>query len=80
MKDVQQLAFVFMDPLDVHIKNGVRVDRNAVVLRNVISHSQFVLAADLREGLLYVGLGCAGSQLLQCPKVTNPLWTNLAAD
>ena len=46
MQDVQQLPLILMQTLDLHVEDRIRVDVDAVVLRDIGGKAHLVLALD----------------------------------
>ena len=46
MQRVEVLALVLMEPLDLHVKDGVGIDENAVVLEDIVRHFHLALMLD----------------------------------
>ena len=53
MQDVEQLALIFVQPLDLYVKNRVDIDRDPVVDRNIFSQFLFFLPPDQAQSILY---------------------------
>ena len=49
MQNVEHLALVLMQALDLHVENRVHVDLDAVMLLNILRQAQLVVALDLAE-------------------------------
>ena len=51
MQDIQHLALVFMQTLDLYVENGAEVDLDAVVLFNICGQPLLIMPFDLREAV-----------------------------
>ena len=68
MQNVQQLPFVFMQPLDLYIENGIRVYLYAGCFQNVFCQPDFVFPFDPQDLLLFglfIGSRCQFFDFLQ---------------
>ena len=72
MQDIQQLALVFMQSLDLYIKNRTGIHVNAVVLGNVFCQADLVLIFDVHEFLLILVVIHEGLKLFQLGQIRDP--------
>ena len=77
MEDVQELAFVLMKPLYLYIKNGPRVNINAVMLFDVFCKTQLVLVFNIHELLLCLRVVCVYLHLSNLGKICDPLVSDM---
>ena len=49
MKYIQKLAFIFVKPLHLHVKDRSRIHFDSVMLLNVFCQTFFVLILDIHE-------------------------------
>ena len=49
MQDVEQLPLIFVEPLHLHIKDGIRIYDDSVVFQDIRRKTHFVLSLDLHE-------------------------------
>ena len=52
VKDIEQLSLVLVKPLDLHVKYGIRINRDAIMLLDIFCQTHFVLALDLHKFFL----------------------------
>jgi hypothetical protein len=64
VEDVQELALVFVEALDLDVEDGVRVDLDAVVLEDVLGEPDLVDALDALEAAEEVLVGLELLELL----------------
>ena len=53
MQDIEQLALILVQPLDLHVKNRVDIDCHPVVKRNIFCQFLFFLPPDQAQSILY---------------------------
>ena len=80
MEDVEELAFVFVEPLHLHVKDGVGVDLDAVMFPDVFCQFYFVFPFDLRQFLEHFLIACEGEHFFQIVQIAHPVFADLAAD
>ena len=77
MQDVQQLALIFMQSLDLHIENRTGVYLNTVVLQNVFCQTHFVLILDIHELLLCLFIIRIDFQLIDLRQIGDPVVSHM---
>ena len=80
VKDVQQLALVLMQTLDLDVEDGARIHVDAVVLLDIIREAQLVAVLDVHELRLALRVVHIDLELLQGRKVRDPLVADLPGD
>ena len=73
IQDIHQLSLVLMKPLDLHIKNGSRIDIDAVVFLDVLCQTNLVLVLDVHELLLRLLIVSVELHLRNLRKIRDPL-------
>lgn len=73
---VEQLPLVFMNALDLDVKNGRRVDIDAVVLLQDLGQLHFVLLLGFLDGALEASVLGPLLQLLEVLQVHGPCFSN----
>ena len=72
MKDVEMLAFVFVNAFDWAIKNGMGVDFDAIGSADITCQPGFVVGFDLLPLGTKVGIIDEGFEFLEMIQVLNP--------
>ena len=62
-----------MEPLDLHIENGSRIDIDAIVFLNVLRQTNLVLVLDVHELLLRLLIVSVELHLRDLRKIRDPL-------
>jgi len=65
MECVEQLTLVFVHPLDLHIKNRIRIDGNAVLVPDIFCHPLLIGAFDFFQSIQRAGVVRKRSQLFE---------------
>jgi len=66
VQDVEMLAFVFMDPLDLHVVKRVERNLDTSCFFNILLELHLVLALDIEEALNEVTIVSLITQLSKC--------------
>ena len=69
MQAVQQLALIFVHPLDLAVKDGIGIDHHSVLLLHISGQALFVLQLDFFELFQYRQVVFIGHQLFQLRSV-----------
>ena len=80
MQNVQELALVFVDTLDLHIEERVHVNIHALRCLEVLGEAFLVLLLDGHEFLLELGVLRKLFELLEFVEVLDPAFADLGAD
>ncbi|MBS1239064.1 MAG: hypothetical protein H6R38_382, partial [Deltaproteobacteria bacterium] len=80
VQDVQHLALVFVDTLDLHVENGLGVQPFAGQLEGELGQAPLVAALDLAPFAAEVGILGEGFDLAQFMEVLHPVAADAPAD
>ena len=80
MENVEQLAFVLVNPLDLHIEHGLRIEINTAVGLDQLSQTQLVFIFDLLPALLESPIPGQLFELLQLHQIDHPSVADAVAD
>ena len=77
VQDIQQLTFILMQALDLHIENGPGVHGNTVVLLNVFGKAHLVTVLDLHELTLCFYVVRVHLELGKVRKIRDPVISDM---
>ena len=69
MQNIQQLALIFMQALNLHIEDRIRVNVDAVVLRNIGGKAYLILALDGLQIFQNIRIVAVLEQRLECIRI-----------
>ena len=69
MQNIQQLALIFMQALNLHIEDRIRVNIDAVVLRNIGGKAYLILALDGLQIFQNIRIVAVLEQRLECIRI-----------
>ena len=74
------LSLILMKSLNLYVKNGVRINFNTIVLKNVFCKTLFILEFNVHKFLKSLLIISVYLQLSNLGKICDPVWSNMVCD